>query len=152
MGNGQKRSLPEGDKLSDRQRKLHKVRNPGADDKERGDIRYDEYGSLEWFDHREQRWIKVVYHNDIRAHLLARASNNGTRQYSSPRARGELPFDETAFHLEQQDWTSERAHWGRVRNDVLNRLEKRDWVGRYDKDPVLDWYEGECIGKSASWI
>ena len=147
MEHGKRRPASDDDQPSERQRKLRKVRNPGANDKERGQVHYDAYGQMLWLDRKNSKWIKTLYHADIRAQLLDRASNNGILRYSVPRAKGRSPYDETAFHAGQQNWSCERAHWERVRDNILHRLERRGYTGEYHDSPVQDWYEGEYIGK-----
>ena len=145
MSFGRKRPAP--GEESRRQKKRRQIENPGANDKRKGNISYDHQGRLLWQDPANLQYIPAVYHNDIRQELLVRASNNGRYQYNVPRAKGRMLYDETAFHAQQRDWTGERQYWGQIRDDILNMLERQDYVGRYDKDPILTWYEGGRICK-----
>ena len=50
-------SASSGETLTKRQQRLAAVANPGADDKEKGRIRF-RGGSLEWYDKEEDEWGK----------------------------------------------------------------------------------------------
>ena len=83
------------------------MKNPGRDDRERDEVQ-DVGGQLFWRDPKTGEWRRAVYHNDIRAELIAAASALGA--YTHQRKRGTRAHDETAFHPEQRDWTPERQH------------------------------------------
>ena len=126
--------------VSARQTKLATINNPGADERERGEVRYIG-GSLQWKDVSHDAWVPAVYHNDIRRQLLDRASHNGQSAYTNPRRKGHGSDDETAFHEEQQDWDGARQRWALIRDDVLNILEKDGYVGRDEHQIPSNWYE-----------
>ena len=91
------------------------MKNPGRDDRERDEVEEIE-GQLYWRDPKTGELRKAVYHNDIRAELIAAASALGA--YTHQRKRGTRAHDETAFHPEQRDWTPERQNWPRIRDNV----------------------------------
>ena len=92
---------------SARSQKRAGMKNPGRDDRERDEVG-ETGGQLFWRDPKTGEWRKVVYHNDIRAELIAAASALGA--YTHQRKRGTRAHDETAFHPEQRDWAPERQH------------------------------------------
>ena len=130
--------------VSARYTKLAALSDPGADERERGQVR-GTGKSLHWYDVEHNIWIPAVYHSAIRRQLLNRASNNGQYKYAHTRKRGRGEDDETAFHPEQQHWNGERQHWGTIRDDVLNIFDAEDYVGQDDdKEPEV-WYENDRI-------
>ena len=96
------------------------------------------------------KWIRAVYHNDIRPHLIAKASRNGILKYEVPRSRGSNEDDVTSYHPEQDIWRSEREYWNRIRDDILHRLNRsdrdgNDYLGRYYLQPLHRWFEGDRL-------
>ena len=127
-----------------RQKRLEKVSNPGADDKEKGIVWRADDGTLYWVDEKGNDGtfstaklnlthllinltVQAVYHNDIRAKLLARASNHGRNVYDHPRKAGRARHDETAFLESQRHWSPDKQQWHKIKDDVLNRYEQRDY-------------------------
>ena len=92
---------------SARSQKRAGMKNPGRDDRERDEVE-EIGGQLYWRDPKTGELRKAVYHNDIRAELIAAASALGA--YTHQRKRGTRAHDETAFHPEQRDWAPERQH------------------------------------------
>ena len=88
-------------------------------------------GQLEWKAQNGQ-WEPAIYHNAIRRQLLNRASENGRKVYAHPRARGNDPDDETAYHEDQKDWDPVRARWDTIEGDILHEINPRT-SGRYDQ-------------------
>ncbi|KAL8685278.1 MAG: hypothetical protein Q9218_007865 [Villophora microphyllina] len=66
----------------------------GSDNKLKGDIKYDENGTL--LAYIDKEWIKAIYHNDRRARLLEIEDMNGAYKY--PPTQGADPTDRMAFH------------------------------------------------------
>ena len=106
-----------------------KMQNPGQYG-EKGEVRQTASDAMEWNSPRDS-WVPAVYHNNIREHLLAEASNNGARSYRFPREKGEAPFDETAFHPDQEMWDPDRANWDTIENDILHKIRRPDGKGKY---------------------
>lgn len=106
---------------SARSQKRAGMERPGTDDKERGKVE-EVGGRLVWRDPQTGELKKAVYHNDIRAELIAAASAHG--EYTHERKRGTKDHDETSFLPEQRDWTPERRYWPRIRDNV-SKLESR---------------------------
>lgn len=103
----------------------------GKDGKAKGLIRYTN-GQLEWFNPKEGKFEKAVYHHRIRGPLLKHSSNNGANTYDHPRASTSEPNDQTAYHSDQKTWSGMREHWPRIRDDVLNRFRRTIHKPKYD--------------------
>ena len=110
----------------------------GADGKPRGQVR-NSNGQLQWRNKPTDDWAAAVYHASLRERLLRQASNNYTKAYVYEHAHTNIPFDETAHHEEQRDWSAAREHWPKMRNDILNRLEKLDYDPKYSGKDVSHW-------------
>ena len=83
--------------------------------------------------------VPAVYHNEIRAKLLASASNEGSFKYDHPRKHGFLPYDEPAFLASQQSWGKDRSLWHHIPGDLLNRLDRLDYKGKdYETEYMFD--------------
>ncbi|KAG8533999.1 uncharacterized protein KY384_000841 [Bacidia gigantensis] len=130
--------------ISKRQQKLASLADPGKNEKEKGSVRNNRDGSLSWWNETAQHWAPAVYHNDIRQNLIERASQNGLIAYQPPRESGELPWDETAYQPEQDDWNGDRNK-SNIRDDILNRLDKAGYVGRDDDIDTDFMFEGVCL-------
>lgn len=105
------------------------MQNPGHYG-EKGEVRQTTSGAIEWKGPKDS-WVPAVYHNSIRQNLLAEASNNGARSYHFPREKGEAPFDETAFHPDQEEWNPNRANWDTIEHDILHKIRRPDGRGKY---------------------
>lgn len=152
-----KRTKPS-DKDREHKDKFKTVNDPRNDSATIRLIAQDPKEGLLWLDEsaRDDRgqkvgkWIRAVYHNDIRSQLIAKASRNGILKYEVPRSRGPNEDDVTSFHPEQDTWRSERQYWGRIRDDILHRLARidkngNDYVGPYYLHPLQRWFEGERL-------
>ena len=128
---------------SKRAEKLSTMGNPGKDEKEKGKVMTDALGHLRLVYPNGDKQM-AVYHNDIRQSLLDRARHHGTLRYSHERAKGRLAWDETAYHPEQKDWNDNRQN-SNIRDNILNHLERRDYVCRDSLQNMQEWFEGDCI-------
>lgn len=92
--------------------------------------------NLEYLD--GDQWVPAVYHHNIRAFLIEKASRNGS--YTYPRERGPDNYDVTSFLESQKDW-------GPVRNenwaDILYVFQKK----KGHKDPAYKLKEWKFNGK-----
>ena len=131
---------------SRRQQIRGSMQNPGADDKERGEVRSAQDGTLQWWDPKDETWRAAIYHKDIRNQLLDIASDNGRCVYDFPRSHGITLDDQTAFLAAHQDWSPERDLWPRMTDDILNRLERRAYRGRNaGKTPRILYFCGGVV-------
>ena len=112
------------------------LQEPGLNDKERGTVQ-ERNGQLYCMHPVDQNWVPAVFHNAIRAELIAAASTRGS--YSVERAKGALDNDETSYLESQRDWSGERQHWTRIRHNVLNRHERNGWRDDYHGQRAQVW-------------
>ena len=130
-------------KLSKRQEALKKVKNPGANGKEKGQVRRERGTGLLWLNGNGD-WIGAVFHNDIRGPLLRQASENGRHAYDHPRQQGVEEYDRTAFLESQRHWDGDRQQWSQIKDNILNRLEKTDHEDPDYEVPHM-YYEGRIV-------
>lgn len=101
----------------------------------KGEIRYTANGSLEHLLEHENKWVPAVFHNDIRAELIAEAALLG--QYDHPRKRGVGDTDVTSYLPAHKTWGPAEADWPAVMFHV--NMEKNSGLGINDADL---WYHG----------
>ncbi|KAL8693320.1 MAG: hypothetical protein Q9218_001839 [Villophora microphyllina] len=99
----------------------------GADNKEKGQVRFDENGNME--SKVDGEWVPAVYHHDRRERLLNLADRNGRLQYRYPPTQGLDPNDRTAYHPDYRNIDMKE----RIRRDPILYL----W------DPPKDRPKGE---------
>ena len=143
---GRKSVEPDLDK-SARQLRIESMVDPGQNVRERGTVRKVD-GDLRWVA-SDGTLVPCVYHDSIRAELIAEASHNGTLSYDVPRRHGNLDFnatDITAYHPEQKAWSEERSLWPRIRDNILNRLERKHYKELYaGQDPGKMMHKGRLV-------
>lgn len=137
---------PDSDK-SARQLRIESLADPGKNVRERGTVR-DVDGDLRWLA-SDGTLVPCVYHNSIRAELISEASHSGTLSYDVPRRHGNLDFnatDITAYHPEQKAWSEDRNLWSRIRDNILNRLERKQYKELYaGQDPGEMMHNGRLV-------
>ena len=137
---------PDSDK-SARQLRIESMVDPGQNVRERGTVRNVD-GDLRWVA-SDGTLVPCVYHDSIRAELIAEASHNGTLSYDVARRHGNLEFnptDITAYHPEQKSWSEERTLWPRIRDNILNRLERKEYKELYaGQDPGKMMHNGRLV-------
>ena len=132
---------------SARQLRIESLADPGKNVRERGTVQNVD-GDMRWLA-SDGTLVPCVYHNSIRAELIAEASHNGILNYDVPRRHGNLEFnatDITAYHPEQKSWSEERSLWPRLRDNILNRLERRNYKELYaGQDPGKMMHNGRLV-------
>ena len=104
----------------------------------------DPVRGLLWWSRRTSKWVRAVYHNDIRSSLLARACKSGALKYDHNRERGNDEYDQTAYHHDQRHWSSNPETWP----DVMFLLERPNSHSQTRQSGELSkaMYEGDRIG------
>ncbi|KAL9584510.1 MAG: hypothetical protein Q9212_002074 [Teloschistes hypoglaucus] len=77
-------------------RGIREGKDMGSDNKEKGQIRFDEHGNMMCCIDFE--WLPAVYHHDRRERLLELAEQNGRLQYTYDQVHGLDSHDRTAYH------------------------------------------------------
>ena len=141
-----KSAEPNSDK-SARQLLRESMEDPGQNLRERGTVRNVD-GDLQWVA-SDGTLVPCVYHNSIRAELIAEASKDGTTTYDVHRKHGNLEYnatDVTAYHPEQRTWSEERNLWPNIRDNILNRLERKGYKELYGgQDPGKMMHKGRLV-------